>query len=62
MIDENHYCDDILHQILSVESALSGVKKSLLKAHIKGCVADQLKNGSDEVIEELMVTMTKMMK
>lgn len=62
MIDENVYCDNVLHQILSVESALTGVKKTLLEAHMKGCVLDQIRKGDDDVIEELMVTMSKMMK
>ena len=62
MVDEDIYCDDVLHQILSVESAIAGVKKTLLEAHIKGCVVDQIRNGDDDVIEELMVTMGKMMK
>ncbi|MES0489255.1 MAG: metal-sensitive transcriptional regulator [Leptospirales bacterium] len=62
MIDENVYCDSVLHQILSVESAMAGVKKTLLEAHIKGCVIDQIRNGDDEVVNELMVTMGKMMK
>lgn len=62
LVASDTYCDDILHQLMAIDSALSGVKKTLLKAHIEGCVADQLKNGDKNVIEELMVTMTKMMK
>lgn len=62
MIEEDVYCDDVLHQILSVESALAGVKTSLLEAHLKGCVVDQIQNGESDVIEELLVTMRKMMK
>jgi len=62
MIDEDVYCDDVLHQVLSVEAALAGVKKTLLEAHIKGCVVDQIKNGDEGVIDELMVTLGKIMK
>ena len=62
MVEEDVYCDDILHQIMAIESALSGVKRTLLKAHIEGCVIDRLKNGEEHVLEELMGTMTKMMK
>jgi len=62
MIDEDVYCDNVLHQILSVESAMAGVKKTLLEAHIKGCVIDQLRKGDENVIEELLTTMSKMMK
>ena len=62
MIDTDVYCDEILHQILSVESALTGVKKTLLEAHVKGCVLKQIQNGDDDVIDELIQTMGKMMK
>ena len=62
MVEENVYCDDVLHQIFSVESALSGVKKNLLEAHVKSCVLDQIKKGDDKVIDELMNTIRKMMK
>ncbi len=62
MIDKDVYCDEILHQISSVESALDGVKRVPLEAHVKGCVVEQLMDGRDEVIAELMVTMRKVMK
>lgn len=62
MIEENIYCDDVLNQITSVKSALNGVSKMLLEAHIKSCVVEQIKNGEDEVVEELMETIKKMLK
>jgi len=62
MIDQDHYCDDVLHQILAVESALAGVKKTLLEAHLKGCVVDQIVEGKKDVVDELLVTMGKMMR
>ena len=63
MIDENRYCDKILHQISSVESALDGVKTVLLEAHIKSCVIEQIKEGKgDDVLEELLVTLRKFLK
>jgi len=62
MIDEDVYCDNVLHQLLSVEAAMAGVKKTLLEAHIKGCVVDQIKNGDDDVIDELMITLGKIMR
>ena len=62
MIEEDVYCDDVLHQILSIESAIAGVKKTLLEAHVKGCVLQQIRQGEEGAVEELMVTMSKMMK
>ncbi|HAR63506.1 MAG: CsoR family transcriptional regulator [Candidatus Margulisiibacteriota bacterium] len=62
MVSENVYCDDVLHQIASVEAALTGVTKLLLEAHIRGCVVEQLANGDTGVIDELLVTIGKMIK
>ena len=62
MIEEDVYCDDILHQFMSVESAIRGVKKTLLEAHMKGCIVCQIKDGHDEAVDELLVTVGKMLK
>ena len=62
MIDGDIYCDDILHQFMSVESAIHGVKKTLLEAHMKSCVVDQIQAGELEVVDELLVTISKMTK
>lgn len=62
MVNEDVYCDDVLHQILSIESALVGVKKILLEAHMKSCVVDQISKGELEVIDEVMITIGKMIK
>lgn len=60
MIEEDVYCDDILHQIMSVESALRGVKNQLLEAHMKSCVVHQIQDGQLEVVDELVKTIGKM--
>lgn len=62
MIGEDVYCDDVLHQISSVESAIKGLKTVLLEAHLKSCVIEQIQDGRDGVIDELLVTMRKIMK
>jgi len=62
MIDEDVYCDNVLQQISSVESALSGVKTVLLDAHMRSCVIGQIREGKDEVMDELMVTLRKFLK
>jgi DNA-binding FrmR family transcriptional regulator len=62
MINDDLYCDDILNQISSVESALIGVKKKLLDAHLKSCVVEQIQNGEMEVVEELITTIGRMIK
>lgn len=63
MINEDVYCDDILNQIASVRAALAGVSKKVLEGHLKHCVVDGIKDGHEEdVIEELIATLNKMMK
>lgn len=62
MIEDDLYCDDILHQFMSVESALAGVKTNLLDAHVRSCVVEQLREGDDAVVDELMATVLKMVR
>lgn len=62
MVDEDVYCDDVLNQISSAKSALNGVGKTLLEAHMKSCVVDQLREGKEEVVDELLYTINKLLK
>ena len=62
MIQEDVYCDDVLHQIMSIEAALTGVKKMLLETHMKNCVINQIVKGDQTVIDELIITLGKMIK
>jgi CsoR family transcriptional regulator, copper-sensing transcriptional repressor len=62
MIEKQVYCDDILNQIASVQSALNGVSKLLLEKHMKSCVQERLQAGDEDVIDELLKTISKMMK
>ncbi|WP_283246427.1 metal-sensitive transcriptional regulator [Paenibacillus sp. Marseille-Q4541] len=62
MIDRDTYCDDVLTQIAAVQSALNGVGKLLLEGHMKSCVIERIQAGESEVIDELLVTVKKLMK
>ncbi len=62
MIDRDVYCDDVITQISATQSALNSVAKILLEGHLKGCVVDRLSEGDDEVLDELVVTIQKLMK
>ena len=61
MLDEDAYCIDIITQVNAVKSALSSFNKELLSAHIRSCVAEDIKNGKDEKVDELVVTLAKML-
>jgi len=62
MIEKNRYCDDVLNQIASVQSALNGAGKLLLECHMKSCVIERMKEGDTDVLSELLVTMNKLIK
>jgi DNA-binding FrmR family transcriptional regulator len=62
MLDEDAYCPDILIQTSAVNSALNSFSKVLLSNHIRTCVRNDIKEGNDEVVEELVTTLQKMMK
>lgn len=62
MIEKHSYCDDVLNQVASVQSALNGVSKLLLEKHMKSCVIEQLQAGDEQVVDEVLKTIFKMMK
>lgn len=62
MVDKDVYCDDIITQLSATQSALNSVAKVLLQGHLKGCVVDRLAEGDEEILDELLVTIQKLMK
>lgn len=62
MIENNAYCDDVLMQVASVKSALDGVNKLVLKNHLNTCLIEDIKNEDYNVIDELMITVGRLMK
>lgn len=63
MITEDVYCDDVLIQISAVQSALSSAALSLLEAHLRTCVTEQIKADNDEkAIDELVSSLKKMLR
>lgn len=62
MIEKDVYCDDIITQLSATQSALNSVAKVLLDGHLKGCVKERLAEGDDEILDELLVTITKLMR
>lgn len=62
MVENDAYCIDILNQAQAANAALTAFDKALLANHIKTCVVDDIKNGDDEVVDELVMTLQKFMK
>ena len=62
MLDRDAYCPDILTQTSAAVAALNSFNKELLSSHIKGCVANDIREGNDETIDELVATLYKLLK
>ena len=62
MVESGAYCPDILVQSAAANAALNAFTKELLANHIKTCVADDIRAGNDEVINELVTTLQKLMR
>ena len=62
MVEEDCYCPDIMVQVAAANAALKSFNKVLLANHIRTCVADDIRNGQDDTIDELIETLGKVMK
>lgn len=62
MIENDTYCDDVLNQIASVQSALNGVAKKLMTQHMHTCVKHRLQTGDESVLDELDTTIERLLK
>lgn len=62
MVEKDAYCTDILIQVAAVNAALNSFNKELLANHIRTCVANDIREGKDETIDELVNTLQKLMK
>lgn len=62
MVEENAYCTDILMQVAAANAALNAFNKALLAEHIKTCVADDIRAGKSETVDELVTVLQRLMK
>ena len=62
MLDNDAYCNDILVQSAAVTAAMNAFNRELIASHMRTCVARDLREGNDEVIDELVGTLQKLMK
>ena len=62
MIEEDAYCTDVLVQVAAIKAALNSFKKVLLGNHIRTCVAENIREGNDEVVDELVGVIQRLMK
>lgn len=62
MVEQEAYCTDILVQVSAVNAALNSFNKVLLANHIKTCVTQDILEGREETVDELVATLQKLMK
>ncbi len=62
MVEKDAYCVDILVQVAAANSALNSFAKALLAQHVGTCVADDLRAGGTEKLDELLRLLPKLMK
>ena len=62
MVERDVYCTDILVQVAAVSAALNSFNRVLLSNHIKTCVTNDIREGREETVDELVATLQKLMK
>lgn len=62
MVERSAYCPDILIQSAAVTAAMNAFNRELLSNHIRTCVVKDIQAGNEEVIDELVTTLQKLMK
>lgn len=62
MVERQAYCNDILMQSAAVSAAINAFNKDLIADHIRRCVVRDIREGRDEIVDELTATLQKLMK
>lgn len=62
MLENDAYCTDIVLQVSAINAALNSFNKILLAEHIKTCVADDIREGREDTLDDLICTITRLMK
>lgn len=60
MVEQDIYCDDILIQISAASNSLKSLGRLILENHIRTCVVDEIKDGNNEIIDELIRSFSKL--
>lgn len=62
MVEKDSYCPDILVQASAASSAIRSFERELLQSHLKSCVVNDIREGNDGIVDELCLTLEKLMK
>jgi DNA-binding FrmR family transcriptional regulator len=62
MLEEQRPCMEVLQQLASVQAALRGVTKDVLRNYLERCATDAIRSGDTAVYDELMEAIYKFVK
>ena len=62
MVERDAYCTDVLVQVAAANAALNSFSKELLGNHMRTCVAEDVRAGNDESLEELISILQRLMR
>ena len=62
MIESDAYCNDVLIQTAAISAAVNALSREVLRAHLNSCVIRDIRAGRDEVADELMETLERIMR
>ncbi len=62
MIEDDRYCVDILMQCAAVTKGFEALEREIFSSHLYGCVARDIREGRDEVIDETMAIVERLMR
>ena len=62
MIEEDAYCNDVLTQSAAIAAAVDAFNREVLRSHIHSCVVRDIRAGKDEVADELIDTVERLMR
>ena len=62
MLEKDTYCIDILTQVSAANAALNSFSRELLTDHMRTCVLEDIQQGREEKLDELLSLLPKLMK
>ncbi len=62
MVEKDAYCPDILTQSAAAAAALNAFNRELLASHIRTCVTQDIRDGREGTVDELLATLQKLMR
>lgn len=62
MVEQQRPCMEVLEQLASVQAALRGVTKTILRNYLERCATEAIRSGDAAVYDDLMAAIYKFAK